>query len=87
VSYGSGDKSLIEFKLASNTSLRRNLEMQVAIKEAANKTRGSIKVIICYTAVDERRVSKIPPEMKLENESSIVVIDARGDNKPSASNA
>ncbi len=47
VSYGSGDKSLIEFKLASNTALKRNLENQIAIYEKANKTRKSVKVIIC----------------------------------------
>lgn len=87
VSYGSGDKSLIEFKLASNTSLKRNLEKQVAVYEAANDTRTSVKVIICYTAQDERRVSKILKELKAEGEPSIIVIDARNDNKPSGSKA
>jgi hypothetical protein len=31
ISRGSGDKSLVEFKLASNSQLKRNLEKQVAI--------------------------------------------------------
>jgi hypothetical protein len=55
VSFGAGDKSLIEFKLGSNTQLERNLEKQVAIYEQANRTRKSIKVVICYTAKDEAR--------------------------------
>ena len=87
VSYGAGDKSLIEFKLASNTQLRRNLEKQVEIYEKANKTHTSVKVIICYTAEDQTRLTKMLREMKLENDESIVLIDARSDNKPSASKA
>ena len=58
VSRGSADKSLIEFKLASNTSLKRNLPKQVAVYEVANDTRTSVKVIICYTAADQRRVAQ-----------------------------
>lgn len=86
-SFGSGDRSLIEFKLASNTALRRNLEKQVAIYEAANKTRRSVKVIVSYSAKDSRRVTRILKQLRLEHEESIVVIDARSDNKPSASKA
>jgi hypothetical protein len=87
VSYGSGDKSLIEFKLASNTSLKRNLQKQVEIYQDANRARKTVKVIICYTAADQERVSAILGALKIENEPSIVVIDARSDNKPSASKA
>src|SRR5207237_5261315 len=42
VSKGSVDKSLIEFKLASNTSLKRNLEKQVPIYQNANRTRKTV---------------------------------------------
>lgn len=87
VSYGAGDKSLIEFKLASSSSLKRNLEKQVSIYEAANNTRTSVKVIICYTAADQLKVQRVLKELKLEGEGSVVVIDARSDNKPSASKA
>jgi hypothetical protein len=87
VSYGSGDKSLIEFKLASNTSLKRNLENQVAIYEKANRTNKSIKAIICYTKRDEAKVTRVLKDLGLEKDPSIVVIDARNDNKPSASKA
>jgi hypothetical protein len=86
-SFGSGDKSLIEFKLASNTQLKRNLEKQVAIYEAANQTRTSVKAIVFYTAQQEARARKILQELELENEESIVLIDVRSDNKPSASKA
>jgi hypothetical protein len=84
-SFGAGDKSLIEFKLASNTALKSNLEKQVSIYEAANQTTRSVKVIISYTARHQERVVKILNELGLNDDESIVVIDARDDNKPSAS--
>ena len=86
-SYGAGDKSLIEFKLGSNTQLKRNLEKQVPIYEKANQTDKAIKVIVYYTAQDERRVLKILKKLDLEHEEAVVLIDARSDNKPSASKA
>ena len=86
-SYGAGDKSLIEFKLASNTALKRNLEKQIGIYQAANATRTSVKVIVSYTASDQARVVRVLHELGVENEESIVIIDARSDNKPSASTA
>ncbi len=87
VSLGSRDKALVEFKLASNTKLKRNLEKQLAIYERANDTEKSIKVVICYTAADQARVEKILKELGIAGHSSIVIIDARSDNKPSASTA
>ncbi|MEV5652936.1 hypothetical protein AB0L57_32195 [Nocardia sp. NPDC052254] len=85
ISYGAGDKSLIEFKLGSNTGLKRNLQNQVAIYMQANRTDKAIKVIICYTEKDQRRVATILAELDLTDDESIVVIDARIDNKQSAS--
>ncbi len=87
VSIGAADKSLIEFKLASNTKLRRNLEKQVEIYETANLTATSVKVIICYTESDQVKVDKVLKDLKLERREDIIVIDARSDNKPSASKA
>ena len=86
-SYGAGDKSLIEFKLASNSRLKQNLQKQVAIYEKANRTCSSIKVIVCYRASEQEKVSRVLRELRLEGDKSIVVIDARSDNKPSASKA
>ncbi len=85
VSYGSGDKSLIEFKLASNRKLEQNLLRQVEVYEAANDTTKSLKVIVFYTEAEEVRARKILKNVKLESDPSVILIDARSDNKPSAS--
>ncbi len=87
VSFGTKDKSLIEFKLASSSSLKRNLERQVAIYEKANRTHTSVKVVVCYTAQDQAKLERVLKELGLQDDPSIVVIDARSDNKPSASKA
>jgi hypothetical protein len=86
-SFGAGDKSLVEFKLGSNSQLKRNLEKQLQIYERANRTHTSVKVILYYTASDEERVARILKELGLDGDESIVLIDARSDNKPSASKA
>lgn len=86
-SRGSADKSLTEFKLASNSQLKRNLQNQVKIYEKANDTNKSIKVIVYFTAAELKTVSRILRELKLEADKTIVLIDARKDNKPSASKA
>jgi hypothetical protein len=86
-SIGSGDKSLIEFKLASNSQLERNLEKQVAVYEAANRTDKSVKVIVSFTVRVFGRTTRILKRLKLTDAEDIVLIDARRDNKPSASNA
>jgi hypothetical protein len=46
-----------------------------------------VKAIVCYTKSDEIRVARILEQLRLSNDESIVVIDARHDNKPSASKA
>lgn len=86
-SRGAIDKSLIEFKLGSNSQLKRNLKNQVEIYKQANKTPHAVKVIVCYTAEQERKVERILKELELAGDSSVIVIDARNDNKPSASKA
>lgn len=87
VSYGARDTSLIEFKLASNTQLKRNMEKQIAIYQKANRTPSAVKAIVSYTEKDEMRAKRILAELGLANDESIVLIDARADNKPSASKA
>lgn len=87
VSRGAFDKTLIEFKLASNSQLKRNLQNQVEVYEKANGTRSAVKVIVFYTHQEEAKVVKILRELKIQNEESVVLIDARADNKPSASKA
>lgn len=85
VSRGKTDKSLIEFKLASNRRLEQNLRNQVAIYEKANRTASSIKAIVFFTAKEEERVRTILKILELEGNPYVVTIDARADNKPSAS--
>ena len=90
VSAGAYDKSLIEFKLAKSSSLARNLQNQVEIYERANQTRNSLKVIICYTAADIAKAARVLRQLGLDEgpaAGSVVVVDARSDNKPSASKA
>lgn len=87
VSSGAIDKSLIEFKLGSNSQLKRNLQNQVAIYKDANQTPNAVKVIVCYTAAQDRKVARILKELGLTDDDRIVVVDARNDNKPSASKA
>ena len=83
------DKTLIEFKLAKSSSLERNLDKQVAVYEAANKTKSSVAVVICYTAADQAKVKRVAQRLGLDKPDArpLVVIDARSDNKPSASKA
>ena len=87
ISRGSKDKTLVEFKLAKNTKLKQNLQKQVEIYEKANKTEKSLKVIFYFSSEEKAKVDLILQELKLDKDESVILIDARGDNKPSASNA
>ena len=92
VSFGALDKTLIEFKLGSSSSLKRNLKSQVEIYQQANKTRKSVKVVIVYTEADAARVTRtftdVDTELQLTpgtTAGEVAVVDARADNKPSGS--
>lgn len=85
ISYGSTDKSLVEFKLASNKKLRDNLQHQVEVYKKANQTKKSLKVIIYFTSEEEARVLQVLKDLGLKEDKTIILIDARRDNKPSAS--
>ena len=88
ISRGASDKTIVEFKLAKNTQLKRNLEKQCAIYEkASDATHPSVKVIFFFTEQQLERVLKILKELKMENDPNIVLIDACADNKPSGSKA
>ena len=87
VSRGANDKTLVEFKLASNSQLERNIENQVAIYEKANQTTQSYKVILFFTSEDEAKVKKMLLRLKVPQDAGMILIDARKDNKPSASKA
>ena len=87
ISRGDKDKSLVEFKLASNSHLKRNLEKQVQIYEKASDTSSSLKVILYFSEQEMERVLSILNELRLAGREDIILIDARTDNKPSASKA
>jgi hypothetical protein len=87
VSRGAKDKTIIEFKLAKNTQLERNLKKQAAVYERASDARRSLKAIIFFSNTELMRVKKILKRLKLEQNPNVVVIDARRANKPSGSRA
>jgi len=85
ISRGSKDKTLVEFKLASNTKLRQNLEKQVEVYKKAHDTDKAIKVIIFFSIEEEAKVKKTLEDLEIDNEKYVILIDARRDNKISAS--
>lgn len=87
ISRGAADKTLAEFKLASNTKLKNNLQHQTPIYQAASDAQRAIKVIIYFTEQEQRRVRNTLQELDLLENPDIVLIDARRDNKPSGSMA
>jgi hypothetical protein len=87
ISRGARDKSLVEFKLASNSRLRQNLEKQVEIYKQAHDTDRAIKVILFFTIEDEVKIKKTLSDLGILGEKYVVLIDGRNDNKPSASKA
>ncbi|WP_026838341.1 hypothetical protein [Gillisia sp. JM1] len=66
VSRGSKDKTLIEFKLASNSKLKQNLAKQVEVYEKASNTKKSIKAILYFDATEYNKVQKTLKELNLE---------------------
>lgn len=86
ISRGSKDSTLVEFKLASNSKLKKNLENQVEVYKIANRTEIAIKVIMCFSESEQAKVSRILNELGLTGDPSIVTIDADAGNKISASN-
>jgi hypothetical protein len=87
VSHGSRDKTLVEFKLASNSHLKRNLKNQTKIYEVASDAKKTIKVIVYFTASERKHVDAILAELDMTGDKEVFLIDARNDNKPSASKA
>lgn len=86
VSKGNADKTLVEFKLASNSKLKQNLKHQVNVYEAANDTSKSIKAILHFSLSEYRRVQEILKDLGLQARRDVVLIDASAERKVSASN-
>jgi hypothetical protein len=87
ISRGAKDKTIVEFKLAKNTGLERNLQKQVEIYQKASDAEYALKAILIFSDEDETRVARILKKLGLTGHKDIVLIDARGDNKPSGSKA
>jgi hypothetical protein len=87
ISRGALDKTIVEMKLASNSHLRHNLQKQADIYMKASDAKKSLTAILFFTREEELKVTKILKELNLEKDNSIVLIDARSDNKPSGSKA
>ncbi|ENU5837883.1 TPA: hypothetical protein ACQ7JR_004813 [Klebsiella pneumoniae] len=85
ISRGSKDKTLVEFKLASNSKLKQNLANQVKVYESANETKKSIKVILYFNDTELSKLIKVFKELGVKESKELVIIDARP-NKVSASN-
>lgn len=86
ISKGQENQRIIEFKLASNTQLARVFS-QVKIYEEANCADGSLIAIFFFTAEEEKRALNVIKSVGYEFMvgESIILIDCRADNKPSAS--
>ena len=88
VSRGATDKTLVEFKLAKNTQLERNLTKQSTVYEkASDSTYPSLKAILYFSDDQLQRVLAILQRLNIEKSPHIVLIDACADNKPSGSKA
>src|SRR5262249_45380575 len=87
LSRGRRDKTLVEFKLASNKKIEQNLQKQVEIYQKANDTQLYFKVIVYFSESELLKVNAILNKLGLAGNQHIILIDARNDNKPSASTA
>jgi hypothetical protein len=76
ISFGSGDSSIVEFKLARSSSLKKNLLNQTDIYKVASKSASDISVILCYTTVELRKVNNTLKEIGREGHENIIIIDA-----------
>jgi hypothetical protein len=56
VSRGAWDKTIVEFKLASNRQLKRNLPSQAEVYQSASDADSAIKVIVYFSESEEARV-------------------------------
>lgn len=86
ISYGAKNATLVEFKLASNSKLKNNLAKQVEVYKKASDTDRAIKVILFFNDKEEHKLIDALNELGIAGCRDIVMIDARNDNKESASN-
>ena len=83
-SKGANDKTLVEFKLAKNSKLRKNLENQLDIYKNANDTQYGIVVIFYYSEAEKKKTESILKDLNLDDKENVVLVDCSP--KESASN-
>lgn len=77
VSYGSADKTVIEFKLASNTQIEKNLIKQAEIyTDASRATHPPIKAILYFSIMEFNKIKGLLEKHKLHDKKEIILIDA-----------
>jgi hypothetical protein len=77
----------VEFKLASNPQLKRNLACQVPIYQKASDADTGLKVIVFFTDPELDRVNQILNDLQILGNPHVFLVDARLEGKPSASKA
>lgn len=75
VSKGSQDKTIIEFKLASSSTLEQNLLNQAPIYALSNNTANTIVVIFYFSSEEKERIDKILNKHQLSNLENYIIID------------
>jgi len=80
-SIGRKDKTIIEFKLASSSSLEKNLINQLEKYKEVNNTNQGIWVIIFFTREEHNKVLGILKKQNLQVGDNYILVDARKDNK------
>lgn len=81
ISRGAWDKTIVEFKLATNRKLKQNLANQAEIYQRASNADAALKVIIYFSEAELEKLSAILEELLLTGHPNVVLIDARDDNK------
>jgi hypothetical protein len=76
ISFGKKDKTLVEFKLASNSHLAANLQTQLELYKKASDADAGYKVICYFSPEEYRRVTNILNDLKMTNDPNIILIDA-----------
>ncbi len=79
------EKTIVEFKLASNAKLEANLKSQTEIYKRAADAQTSICAIVFFSEPQLNRTQAILQRLLIESCPDVVLIDARSDNKTSAS--
>lgn len=88
ISFGSKDKTVVEFKLATNTQLEKNLRSQAEIySKSSRATQKAFNVILYFSNAELARVRSILAVTKMTESEDVIRIDACKDNKPSGSKA